>query len=161
MFDFAQHLKRQMVEGNQIKRGDVTLKVVSKSPPSEEDGEVEVKAQCEVEIGEETGGIKLEIWAKKAGTESTVQISKSKGVDIKLKNAALESIIIPALKIFIDGEMVPSKKETQTFKCNMCDVSTRSELYLKLHIRNSMKLKIYSVTAEAIKHHIVAYCGVI
>ena len=124
-----------MVEGNQIKRGDVTLKVVSRSPPSEEDGEVEVKAQCEVEIGEETGGIKLEIWAKKAGTESTVQISKSKGVDIKLKNAALESIIIPALKIFIDGEMVRSKKETQTYKCNMCDVSTRSELYLKLHIR--------------------------
>ena len=112
MSDFAQHLKRQMVEGNQIKRGDVTLTVVSRSPPSEEEGEVEVKAHCEVAISEETGGIKLEIWAKKAGTESTVQISKSKGVDIKFQNAALKSIIIPALKSFIDSEMVPSTKGT-------------------------------------------------
>ena len=31
--------------------------------------------------------------------------------------------------------MVPPKKETQLFKCTLCDVSTRSELYLKLHIR--------------------------
>ena len=135
MSDFAQHLKRQMVEGNHIKRGDVKLTVVSRTPPGEEEGEVEVKAQCEVSIAEETGQIKLEIWAKKPGTESTVQISKGKGVDIKFKNAALESIIIPALKSFIDGEILPSKKETQSFKCKMCDVSTRSELYLKLHIR--------------------------
>ena len=83
MSDFAQHLKRQMVEGNHIKRGDVTLTVVTRTPPGEEEGEVEVKAQCEVAIGEETGQIKLEIWAKKPGTESTVQISKGKGVDIK------------------------------------------------------------------------------
>ena len=135
MSDFARHLKRQMVEGNDIKRGDVTLTVVTRTPPGEEEGEVEVKAQCEVAIGEETGQIKLEIWAKKPGTESTVQISKGKRVDIKFKNAALETIIIPDLKSFIDGELVPSKKETKSFKCNMCDVSTRSELYLKLHIR--------------------------
>ena len=67
--DFTQHLKRQMVEGNQIKRGDVTLTVTSRNPPVEEEGKVEVKAQCEVKIGEETGQIKLEIWAKKPGTE--------------------------------------------------------------------------------------------
>ena len=98
---------------------------------------MEVKAQCEVKIGEETGQIKLEIWPKKPGTESTVQISKSKGVDIKFKNPALKTIIIPALKSFIDGEIEPTKKLKQTFKCDICEISTRSELYLKLHKRKA------------------------
>ena len=100
MSDFAQHLKRQMVEGNQVTRGAVTLSVTSRTPPAEEDGQVEVKALCEATIGNETGQVKLEIWAKPPGTESTVQISKGKGVDIKIKNTVLDNILIPARKSF-------------------------------------------------------------
>ena len=100
MSDFAQHLKRQMVEGNQVTRGAVTLTVTSRTPPIEEDGEVEVKALCEATVNNETGQVKLEIWAKPPGTESTVQISKGKGLDIKIKNTVLDNILIPALKSF-------------------------------------------------------------
>ena len=95
MSDFAQHMKRQMVEGNQLTRGGVTMTVTSRTPPSVEDGEVEVKALCEATTGNEAGQINLEIWAKPPGAESTVQISKRKGVDIKIKNAVLESILLP------------------------------------------------------------------
>ena len=83
MADFAQHLKRQLQDGSQIKRANVTLTVTKRTPSNIEDGEEDVKAQCDVALGEETGQIKLEIWAKKPGMESTVQISKSKGVDKK------------------------------------------------------------------------------
>ena len=100
MSDFAQHMKRQMVEGNQLTRGGVTISITSRTPPSDEDSEVEVKALCEATTENETGQIKLEIWAKPPGAESTVQISKGKGVDIKLKNAVFENILLPTLKSF-------------------------------------------------------------
>ena len=133
-----------MVEGNQVTRGAVTLTVTSRTPPIEEDGEVEVKALCEATVNNETGQVKLEIWAKPPGTESTVQISKGKGVDIKIKNAVLDNILIPALKSFtgdnnvksnsVEKQAINQNKEIQQFKCEECDVSTRSKMYLKLHV---------------------------
>ena len=143
MSDFVQHLKRQLVEGNTIKRGNVALNVTSRTPPNPEDGESEVKVLCEVTTENDSGQVKLEIWAKAPGMESTVQISKGKGVDIKLKNAVLEGILIPALLSFTEdtnikqnsvAENTDKEKEINTYKCDECDVSTRSKLYLKLHV---------------------------
>ena len=54
--------------------------------------------------------------------------------DIKIKLAVLETILIPALNSFI-GEEEVVEREKQTFKCEVCSVSTKSELYLKLHVR--------------------------
>ena len=70
MADFAHHLKIQLVEGNQIKKDSVVLTISTRSPSTGEEGEVEVKALCDVPVGEESGQVKLEIWAKKAGNES-------------------------------------------------------------------------------------------
>ena len=73
MSDFVQHLKRQLVEGNTIKRGNVALNVTSRTPPNPEDGESEVKVLCEVTTENESGQVKLEIWAKAPGIKSTIQ----------------------------------------------------------------------------------------
>ena len=143
MSDFVQHLKRQMVEGNTITRGNVTLSVTSRTPNDQEDGKSEVKAICEVTTQNESRQVKLEIWAKAPGMESTVQISKGKGVDIKIKNAVLESILIPTLQSFTGDtntkqpsveEQNTKAKEISIYKCDECDVCTRSKMYLKLHV---------------------------
>ena len=102
MVDLAQHLKSQIFEGNQIKKNNVVSTISTRTSSMEEDGEVKVKALCDVSVGEENGQVKLESWAKKAVVKSTVQISKTKISDLtKNKNAVLKTIIIPALKDFI------------------------------------------------------------
>ena len=60
-----------------------------------------------------------------------------KGSDIKIKNAVLEILIIPGLKSFIESGN-NAKKESldneERFKCEHCEVTTKSKLYLKLHV---------------------------
>ena len=46
----------------------------------------------------------------------------------------LGTILIPALKSFIGGEEVVERVK-EIFKYQSIDTSTRSELYLKLHVR--------------------------